>query len=138
MDTTLSHDEALRRIQELEEELKDARENPFYELFIKNIASRLGIKGTFKVDYGTYNIETAVERLQWALRNEQRWTRELEASAQEKLNEIANLSDVGQLFDGHDECNEHTHEENAKLMEHALDRIFEIVTAALKIEAATS
>jgi hypothetical protein len=41
---------------------------------------------------------------------------------------IRNLSDVGLLFDGHDECNEDTHEENAKLMEAALDRIYELVS----------
>lgn len=40
---------------------------------------------------------------------------------------IRNLSDVGLLFDGHDECNEDTHEENTKLMESALDRIYELV-----------
>lgn len=40
-----------------------------------------------------------------------------------KLELISQMSDVGVLFDGHDELNEFTHEENARLMEKTLDRI---------------
>lgn len=44
---------------------------------------------------------------------------------------VASLSDVGELFDGHDELNEDTHEENAQLMSSALDRINELVLQTL-------
>lgn len=42
-----------------------------------------------------------------------------------------NISDVGILFDGHDELNDHTHKANAQHMEGALDRINEIALAIL-------
>jgi hypothetical protein len=41
---------------------------------------------------------------------------------------IRELSDVGNLFDGNDHLNEFTHEENYKLLEGAMDRIYAIVT----------
>lgn len=42
------------------------------------------------------------------------------------LTEIARRSDVGELFDGHDELNEDTHEANEKLVTGALDTVNEI------------
>jgi len=42
------------------------------------------------------------------------------------LEEIARCSDVGELFDGHDELNEDTHEGNEKLVTGALDHVNEI------------
>jgi hypothetical protein len=42
--------------------------------------------------------------------------------------EIRALSNVGELFDGMDECNEDTHEENYKVLEAAMDRIYELVS----------
>lgn len=41
---------------------------------------------------------------------------------------IRALSNVGELFDGMDECNEYTHEANNKVMEAALDQIYELVS----------
>jgi hypothetical protein len=42
------------------------------------------------------------------------------------LQEIRRRSDVGELFDGHDELNEDTHEGNEKLLTGALDRVNEM------------
>lgn len=44
------------------------------------------------------------------------------------------MSNVGNIFDGHDECNEYTHETNYKMVEAALDKIYAIVTADLPID----
>jgi hypothetical protein len=45
-----------------------------------------------------------------------------------QLESVRALSNVGELFDGMDECNEDTHEENYKVLEGAMDRIYELVT----------
>lgn len=42
------------------------------------------------------------------------------------LQEISRCSDVGELFDGHDELNEDTHEGNEKLVTGALDYVNEL------------
>lgn len=47
--------------------------------------------------------------------------------------EIRKLSNIGELFDGMDECNEDTHEENYKVLEAALDRIYELVSIKPRI-----
>lgn len=47
---------------------------------------------------------------------------------------IRELSDVGAIFDGHDECNEYTHEINYNLLEHAMDKIHAIVSAPLLVD----
>jgi hypothetical protein len=74
----------------------------------------------------SYPAEVIAEKV--ADRQTQARIKELEAA----LSEIRyDLSDVGTLFDGHDELNEHTHEDNANHMERALDRINEIAKAAL-------
>ena len=41
---------------------------------------------------------------------------------------IRYLSDIGNLFDGHDELTEITYKANAELMESTLDRIYKIIT----------
>lgn len=54
--------------------------------------------------------------------------------AKEKLaKRIYQLSDVGDLFDGHDELNEYTCEDNNKLMESALDQIHELAGALRRL-----
>jgi hypothetical protein len=45
--------------------------------------------------------------------------------------DIRNLSEVGNVFDGHDECNEITHDINEQLLTSTLDRINEDVRALL-------
>lgn len=47
---------------------------------------------------------------------------------------IRELSDVGNIFDGCDHCNEYTHETNYKMLEAAMDKIYAIVTAPLPID----
>lgn len=50
----------------------------------------------------------------------------------ETLEDIHRSSDVGLLFDGHDELNEYTHEDNEKLVTDALDYINEAARKALE------
>lgn len=50
------------------------------------------------------------------------------ADLKERLAKIAELSDVGELFDGHDELNEFTFEENEKHVTKRLDRIHAIAS----------
>lgn len=46
------------------------------------------------------------------------------------LDAIRQLSDVGDLYDGADHLNEHTHAENEKLLNAALDKIYRIASGA--------
>lgn len=65
-------------------------------------------------------------------RNERDALRRKLESLRDALVAVTDLSNVGGLFDGHDELNEYTHEANANLMEHALDRIFGIAEDAIE------
>lgn len=49
-------------------------------------------------------------------------------AAQEIIDAVIDLSNVGNIFDGCDHCNEFTHETNYKMLEAALDKIYAIVT----------
>lgn len=51
------------------------------------------------------------------------------------LETIADISDVGLLFDGADHLNEYTHEANEKHVAAALDRINDIARSVLRGEA---
>lgn len=48
----------------------------------------------------------------------------------EIIEAVRGLSDIGELFDGHDELNEYTHEANEKHLTAALDKIHAIANGA--------
>ena len=62
------------------------------------------------------------------------WDKKLESIAdksaivRKRLDTITELSDISNLFDGHDELNEHTHQANEKHLASILNRIHKIVT----------
>lgn len=57
-----------------------------------------------------------------------------QSEALRRLKIIARVSNIGELFDGHDELNEYTHEANEKHMEGALNKIYGISTGEIAME----